>query len=119
MHVPVRLPAEGWRTCTAETAPYRGWKIGGWPNWIQSPQVPVCPGGHEMELLLSCASEYMSVPQAPVQEGHLYADPSQRDRAATENAANAPRIQYTADGVQFTFICRRCPDWPIETISQC
>jgi hypothetical protein len=100
-------------------APYRGWKIGGWPNWIQRPEVPVCGRGHTMELLLSCAGEYMSVLQAPVQERHLYANPARRDAAAAENAANAPRIRYTADGVQFTFVCRRCPGWPVETVSQC
>jgi hypothetical protein len=89
------------------------------PNWIQAPEVPVCGRGHAKELLLSCASEYTSVLQAPVQERALYANPAQRDWAAVENAANAPRIRYIADGVQFTFICRRCPAWPIETISQC
>jgi hypothetical protein len=100
-------------------SPYRGWKIGGWPNWIQKREVPVCGRGHTMELLLSCASEYMSVLQAPVQERHLYANPARRDQAAVENAANAPGIRYISDGVQFTFICRRCPSWPVETVSQC
>jgi hypothetical protein len=38
---------------------------------------------------------------------------------AAENAANAPRVRFTGDGAQFTFICRRRPGWPIETISQC
>ena len=72
-----------------------------------------------MELLLTCSGEFQTVPQAPVQERHLYADSARRDTAAVENAANAPRLRFAGDGIQFTFICRQCPDWPIETISQC
>ena len=103
----------------ADSVPHGGWKIGGYASWIQGPQVPVCPAGHTMELLLSCGCDPMSLSRAPVQEKHLYADPARRDTAAVENAANAPRLRFIGDGFQFTFLCRRCPDWPVETISQC
>ena len=64
-------------------------------------------------------SECMNVLQAPTQEHHLYVHAGRRDLAATENAANAPLVRFIGEGAQFTFICRRCPGWPTETISQC
>jgi hypothetical protein len=101
-----------------EATPCRGWKVGGWPNWVQAPKVPACECGRPMELLLSYGSEYMNVSQAPVQEHRLYQG-GRRDYAAIENAANAPLVRFIGDGVQFTFVCRRCPGWPVEMISQC
>jgi hypothetical protein len=102
-----------------EVTPYDGWKLGGWPNWIQGPEVPICRCGRPMELLLSFGSEYKNVSQAPVQEHHLYPAAGHRDHAAIEHAANAPLIRFIGDGEQFTFLCRHCPEWPIEIISQC
>ena len=102
-----------------EYFPRGGFKIGGYANWIQGPETPRCRAGHTMELFLTCASEFMNPSQAPVQEAHLYANPARRDMAAMENAANAPRLRSMGDGYQFSFICRQCEQWPIETISQC
>jgi hypothetical protein len=113
-----KFPGQKMQNVYHESFPYGGWKLGGHATWVQGPEVPVCRAGHTMKLLLTCAGEFQTVPQAPVQERRLYADPARRDLAAVENAVNAPRLRFPGDGIQFTFICRQCQDWPIETISQ-
>jgi hypothetical protein len=114
-----KFPGEEIESVYAQATPHMGWKVGGWPHWLQAPQVPVCKCGHSMELLLSFGSEYKHAAKAPTQERHLYTSNGKRDQAAVENAANAPQIRFIGDGLQFTFLCRRCPDWPVATISQC
>lgn len=114
-----KFPGKNMESEYAVATPQVGWKIGGWPHWLQAPRVPVCKCGQAMELLLSFGSEYKFAAKAPVQEAHLYTPTGKRDQARVENAANAPQIQFMDDGLQFTFICRHCPSWPVETISQC
>jgi hypothetical protein len=113
-----KFPGKQMESVVGEATPYLGWKVGGWPDWVQGPEVPVCECGRPMELLLTYGSEYKNVAQAPTQEHRLYAA-GRKDWAAVENAANAPLVRFIGDGVQFTFVCRRCPGWPAETISQC
>jgi hypothetical protein len=114
-----KFPGRKMESVYCEVTPYNGWKIGGWPSWVQGPEVPVCKCGGPTELLLSFGSECMNMFQAPTQEHHLYVHAGRRNLAATENAANAPLVRFIGEGVQLTFICRRCPGWPTETISQC
>ena len=113
------FPGEKMESMYSQATPHVGWKVGGWPHWVQAPQVPVCKCGQSMELLLSFGSESTHMAKAPTQEHHLYVPADQRDQAAVENAANAPQVRFIGDGFQFTFLCRRCPGWPVETISQC
>lgn len=98
----------------------QGTKVGGYPNWVQSPEQPNCRGcGTLMEHLCSFGSwEYDGVTWGrwlPIEE---------RD-TLTSDFDDRRRIQSAADwmfgdaGNFYLFVCRQCEDWPVSGLMQC
>jgi hypothetical protein len=105
-------PAYQWLLSTAP-----GSKVGGHPHWFQDPQWPACPAGHTMEHLLTVSDHEFDGGTwkrwMPIEESGTWDGPP-RERL---------RIQEPADlrlGMAsiYVFLCRECPDWPIETVYQ-
>ena len=92
-----------------------GTKVGGYVNWRQSPEIPVCTCGAAMEHLLTVAdSEF---------DGGTW----QRWLAQEERGVwNGPpeerfRVQWAGNFTHgsYIFICRNCEGWPVRAIFQC
>lgn len=96
-----------------------GSKIGGYVNWIQSPEVPECGCDRPMEHLLSIASA-----EFDVQTYHAWCPDEGREafRGSYEERmpVQSPMGLLLGDmGMLYFFICRHCPDWPIRSVFQC
>lgn len=77
--------------------PHEGIKVGGHPNWIQNPEIPVCNCGNNMEHLLTIGSD-------------VFEDyPNHK----------APGLVIGDCGSIYVFICYNCEDLPIQTVFQC
>lgn len=105
---------------------YEGWKISGWPRWIQRPEWPLCKHcKSRMEFLLQIGGETVGM-GFPVEEQSICAkmfskDPGAADASkAWENASNAPGLLFGKDGALYVFVCRKCegPGWPIKYFGQ-
>lgn len=107
------------------TAP--GIKVGGYPNWIQEPEVPICQCEREMEYLLTIDSSEFDPATAlrwcPVEDRQVWLEAMKtQDSQAEEDAALA---QVAAGliigdaGSVYLFICRECEGWPIQLVFQC
>lgn len=84
-----------------------GTKLGGYPQWIQGEWIPDCECGHPMEHLLTIAS--------PEHRGRSW----QRwcpveDFDALDETDQSTGIMLGDVGSMYVFICRRCPNWPID-----
>ena len=99
-----------------------GTKIGGYVQWVQDPEFPLCTScQHEMEHLLTIDSlewdgESWRTWQ-PLEERHLtFDDASLVDqRQATQGSTGL----VLGDANRLcVFICRRCPGWPTASIHQ-
>lgn len=76
---------------------HKGIKVGGHPDWIQDPEIPVCSCGREMEHLLTIGSD-------------VFEDyPNHK----------APGLCLGDAGSIYVFICYNCEELPIETVFQC
>lgn len=99
-----------------------GTKIGGYVQWVQDPEIPVCTScQHEMEHLLTIDSlewdgESWRTWQ-PLEERHLtFDDASLVDqRRATQGSTGL--VLGDANRL-VVFICRSCPGWPTASIHQ-
>lgn len=96
-----------------------GTKVGGYPEWIQDPEWPLCECGSQMEYLLT-------VDSAECDGGTWKRWLPQEDRHVwTADYAIRTRIQCAAKlmlgdmGNINYFICRQCPGWPMEGVFQC
>ena len=71
------------------TAP--GIKVGGYPNWIQDPEVPICQCGREMEHLLTIDSSEFSPATAlrwcPVEEQQVWTEAMRTGNCEAEEVA--------------------------------
>ncbi len=74
-----------------------GIKIGGYPDWIQRPQIPICNCGREMEHLLTIGSD--------VFEDYPH--------------HKAPGLVIGDCGSVYVFICYECEDLPFNSVFQC
>jgi hypothetical protein len=82
-----------------------GTKVGGWPDWIQDPEWPTCPGGHPMDHLLTIASwEYDAESQG------TWKPPDLEDGDAGLTLGDA--------GDVYMFTCVTCNDRPIASLLQ-
>jgi hypothetical protein len=117
-----------WRYETElSTAP--GTKIGGYPDWIQAPEWPVCDCGRRMEHLLTIASEEPHL--VPGGEPHGYRwrwlplEDRPDGRGVTQRAAGsrdrwAPHGLMLGDvGSLYLFTCTVCADRPLAGTMQC
>jgi hypothetical protein len=107
-----------------------GIKFGGYVDWIQEPEVPVCECGHEMEHLLTVASAEFDPDNAerwcPIEDLPIWkqAEGSTYHQAKEVHEA-AAMVQVAAGltigdcGSIYLFICRRCKEWPVKTVFQC
>ncbi len=106
----------GWFYCV-ELSVAGGTKIGGYPEWIQFPEYPVCTCGRTMEHLLSISSleTVWGNPAGrwiPIEEKHL----SENERYALHYGTG---LMFGDGGILYIFICRSCADWPIKFVWQC
>ena len=91
-----------------------GTKVGGWIDWMQDPISMECDRGHEMSHLLTIASWEHDTESCrtwtPLEEQHLLGLPELLEPA---------NIMIGDAGSMYIFTCLKCPDRPVETISQC
>jgi hypothetical protein len=77
-------------------SPHGGIKVGGHPNWIQRPEIPICDCGKEMEHLLTIG-------------GDVFEDyPNHK----------APGLHIGRSGSVYVFICYECKNLPFNTVFQ-
>ena len=99
------------------TAP--GTKIGGYVDWVQDPEIPMCGCGLEMQHLLTIASAEFDGGShyrwCPIEEEHLWKS-SYEARAAAQFAAG---LMLGDMGSLYLFVCRRCQPWSLKPIFQC
>ncbi|MEV6038268.1 hypothetical protein AB0L65_44465 [Nonomuraea sp. NPDC052116] len=97
------------------TAP--GTKIGGWVDWIQDPIAMECDRGHEMSHLLTIASWEHDGESCktwtPLEEKHRLGPYQVPELLEPAN------IMIGDAGSMYIFTCLKCPDRPVEAISQC
>ncbi|WP_203885837.1 hypothetical protein [Planotetraspora kaengkrachanensis] len=93
-----------------------GTKVGGWVDWVQSPEAVRCDHSHEMEHLLTIASwEYdpgSATRWVPLEERHLLGSDFDPERMGPAD------IMIGDAGSAYLFICRECPDRPVVGVSQ-
>lgn len=89
-----------------------GTKVGGFPQWLQWPEYPMCAQGHTMEHLLTVADEDFGPGWhwMPQEERHLWGGPHQFE------VLFAPGLLLA--GNLYVFICRDCDGWPMQTVFQ-
>lgn len=104
-----------------------GIKVGGYPNWIQEAEVPICQCEREMEHLLTIdSSEFSPVTASrwcPVEDRQVWEEAMRTgNREAEEVAALvqvAAGLTIGDGGSAYLFICRECEGWPIQLVVQC
>lgn len=105
-------PVYEWQLSTAP-----GTKVGGYPFWLQDPEVPACAAGHSMEHLLTVADHEFDGGTwqrwVPIEEAGIWGAPPD-ERFAVQGAAD---LELGMASI-FVFLCQECPDWPIETVYQ-
>ena len=101
-----------WSTAT-------GTKAGGYVNWIQEAETPVCECGRPMEHLLTVASEEFDG------ETHLRWCPEEdknimeADYDARMRVQSAAGLLFGDAGSIYFFVCRSCPHWRVKSVFQC
>ncbi|GAB2848164.1 hypothetical protein GCM10022221_54380 [Actinocorallia aurea] len=91
------------------TAP--GWKVGGWPASCQDVLRPDCAAGHPMEYLLTIASGEF--------DGESWRTWEPREEATTRTDREPVGIMLGDMGELNLFLCRTCPDLPMESVFAC
>jgi hypothetical protein len=107
-----------------------GFKVGGYPRWIQDPEVPTCQCGRRTEHLLTIASSEFDPATAPrwcpledrevweaSQLTNYHDDKKTHEAAALAQVASGLTIGDC--GSVYLFICRECEGWPVKSIFQC
>ncbi|ACZ90091.1 hypothetical protein Sros_7406 [Streptosporangium roseum DSM 43021] len=93
-----------------------GTKVGGWVDWVQSPESVECDQDHEMEHLLTIASwEHdpgSAIRWVPLKERHLLSSDFDPERMGPAG------IMIGDAGSTYLFICSQCPDRPVRGVSQ-
>jgi hypothetical protein len=100
----------------SELSTASGTKLAGYPDWIQYPEYPTCSCGNQMEHLLSISSLETVIGEEgnrwiPSEERHLSYD----ERYDLHYCTN---LMVGDGGIVYVFVCRRCPDWPIQLVWQ-
>jgi hypothetical protein len=105
----------------AELSVTTGTKVGGYVSWIQYPETPTCKCGRPSEHLLTIAS---LEPIADRRWGPIE-DPEARigrDGIGYEEMLSLRHVsglEIGDGGDMYFFICRHCPEWPIDAVMQC
>jgi hypothetical protein len=94
-----------------------GTKVGGYPEWIQGPDYPVCACGKRMEHLLSISSLETVIGQ----EGDRWIPIEEKDLpyALRYQLHYGTRLMFGDGGIVYMFVCRECKEWPIRLVWQC
>jgi hypothetical protein len=119
---------EEWDTYFSELSTAPGTKLGGHEHWIQSAWVPDCECGHEMEHLLTIASSEIFgrewqrwCPAEDIQATGKTVEQLEADYAYLDALRGVDRstgIMLGDVGSLYLFVCRQCPEWPIDWITQ-
>jgi hypothetical protein len=96
-----------------------GFKMGGYPSWVQDPRVPVCSCGRDMDYLLTIASAEF--------DGGTYERwlPKSERRVWNAKYEVRNRVQRAAGlmlgdmGNINVFVCKRCAPWKHDWVFQC
>jgi hypothetical protein len=102
-----------------------GTKLLGHPDWVQGPQYPRCPNGHEMEHIISFDSyEADSGAWQALEDRELaprFREQWQDEphRRAWYALSQPTYLSFGDAGRNYVFLCRQCPDWPTVTLLQC
>jgi len=107
-----------------------GTKIGGYANWIQAPEIPVCNCGQEMNHLLTIDSSEFSVNDylrwCPLEDQSVWEEVMRDIHSENSLVHEAAAEAQVSSGLcigdcgsLYFFICRKCPEWPIESVFQC
>lgn len=98
-----------------------GTKLGGYPDWIQDPEIPVCDCGIEMEYLLTIDSAEWD--GGSCERWCVLDDRWAIDRRANyeeRDVVQRPMGLMLGDmGSIYVFICRKCEPWRSKSIMQC
>jgi len=109
------FPPGEWLYIT-ELSTAAGTKLGGYPEWIQYPEYPVCSCGNVMEHLLSISSLETAIGE----EGNRWIPQEERNLPYGEryNIHYCTNLMFGDGGILYVFVCRRCEDWPIKLVWQ-
>jgi uncharacterized protein (TIGR02996 family) len=121
-----RMPVKKWELPDDVSRLYQCWlstadgtKVGGYPDWVQAPAYSVCSCGTRMEHLISFSSwEFDGATWGrwlPIEERDVLVS-DYEIRNAVQSAA---KWSFGDAGTIYLFICRNCPDWPINFHMQC
>ena len=96
-----------------------GTKVSGYPQWFQSPEIPTCRCGREMDYLLTLSSMEFDGGTW----GRWLAEEDRQVWGKDVPYAVRQTVQSGANlldsGNLTFFICRKCEGWPIISIFQC
>jgi hypothetical protein len=96
-----------------------GFKVGGYPHWVQEPQVPTCRCGKEMDYLLTIDSAEFDGGTyerwLPESERHVW-NAEYEVRSQVQCAAG---LMLGDMGNINVFVCRSCTTWEHRWIFQC
>lgn len=106
--------AGGWLYIT-ELSIAPGIKVGGYPDWVQYPEYPICNRGHRMEYFLSISPSEIDLINSesrwvPYEEKMLPHDEKYEIHYASKLFGNT--------GVMYFFICYECNEYPIKFVYQ-
>jgi hypothetical protein len=96
-----------------------GFKVGGYPNWSQEPQVPTCSCGKEMDYLLTMDSAEFDGGTyerwLPESEQHVW----QAAYEVRNQVQCAAGLMLGDMGEINIFVCRACVPWKHRWVFQC
>lgn len=94
-----------------------GTKVGGYVAWVQRSEVPVCKCKKSMEHLLTIASAECD--GANWRRWLAKEDQPCWGKEKANRIVAAPGLMLGDVGKLFFFVCRKCPDWPVQSVFQC
>jgi hypothetical protein len=89
-------------------------KVGGYVHWVQFEGTPTCGCGRRMEHLLTLTANE-TTGYGRTERDRLRWMPM-RDRGRVD-PRETTGVGF-GDGCLYIFICRACPGWPIQAVSQ-
>jgi hypothetical protein len=96
-----------------------GFKIGGYVDWCQDPEVPVCECGSAMEHLLTIDSAEFDGGSfkrwCPIEDRHVWT----ADYFVREPVQCPAGIMLGDMGGMYIFVCRNCEPWRNADVTQC
>ncbi|GAB4530318.1 MAG: hypothetical protein OHK0046_50860 [Anaerolineae bacterium] len=90
-------------------------KLGGYPDWIQDPEVPTCDCSREMDHLLTIQD--IGIDSGSYQRWLPVEDHDLWNRGLFDLVSNAPDLSL-GGGAMYYFVCRSCENWPIKVVYQ-